>query len=170
MATQGEKILSSWLTGQYDRLNALRTKTGLSEITVPNESGKSITAKNISDLNDQLEAFHDARSSWYAKSKDYLVNKGSLITLSIDTDLDSLFDAWENVCYGYNACPSYCPSFSCPNYPANYSSNCPQYTCPFSGNTGVCPENAPANAANVAHIFADANTGFASNNLYYYSN
>lgn len=171
MATQGEKILSSWLTEQYNRLNALRTKTSLSTIAVPSENGNTITAKNISDLNDQLDAFHEARSAWYAKNKDYLVNKGSLISISIDTDLDTLFDTWENVCYGYNACPAYCPSYTnCPSFTpiTNTASWCPAHVCPY-GDSG-CPENIASQQANVAHIVADGNTGFASNNLYYYSN
>lgn len=165
MANQGEKIFSSWLTEQYNRLNALRTKTSLSTITVPDENGNTITAKNISDLNDQLDAFHEAKSAWYAKDKDYIVNKGELISIPIDTDLDALFDAWENVCYGYNACSSYCPSFSCPHYPAYYTSNCPSHTCPYSGNSSICTGYGVSVSAYVAHIVADASTGYASNNI-----
>lgn len=119
---QGDLVQATQLQSWYDRLNALRTKTGLTAITVPNEQNQLATAANIESLNTELNNFKNARSSWYSKSKEYIVNKGALIETSIDTELLTLFDTWDNVCYGYSPCDC-CVSnksvdneFHCPGY------------------------------------------------------
>lgn len=133
---QGDLVQATQLQSWYNRLNALRTKTGLTAITVPNEQNKLVTARNIEILNNELNNFKNEKSSWYSKTKEYMVNKGSLIETSINSELLTLFDTWDNVCYGYSSCDC------CVGYDsADNNGHCPNHVCPYSGNHSVCPEN-----------------------------
>lgn len=137
----GDLVRASDLTSFYDRLNVLRRKVGLSNVTAPSVQNKNAEAQDINNLDAAMTTFVSSSRAnrWYTKVDNYTTSAGQLIKSALGNDILSQFDTWDQVCYQH-----YASDYSDYSDDADNYNNCPSYSCQWSGNSGVCDGNCTA--------------------------